>query len=152
MDKICRNSNGPDVLTIKTGINLYRCFTFVLFVLSAIVSIFAMANNRDKFESVFSLFMSLIFLLITVFMDKLVYVLKIPTNYLIVSKNEIIYKKRKKQFIYKTSEISCKFHSFFEDFESLSQLHIISSNDELYVSITKKQYELIKQVLEVEKT
>ena len=93
MDKICRNSNGPDVLTIKTGINIYRCFTFVLFGLSAIVSIFAMANNRGKFEIVFSLFMSLIFLLITVFMDKLVYVLKIPTNYLIVSKKKSYIKR-----------------------------------------------------------
>ena len=95
MDKMIRNSNGLDVLTIKTGINLYRSFTFVLFGLSAIVSFFSMAYNRDKFEIAFSLFMSLIFLLITVFMDKLVYVLKIPTNYLIVSKDEIIYKKEK---------------------------------------------------------
>ena len=81
-------------------------------------------------------------------MDKIVYIFKFPTNHLIVSNNEIIYKKRNMQFVYKTCETNLNFHSFFEDMEGISQLHISSKENEHYIPITKKQYKLIMMFLE----
>ena len=149
MDKRIEISSGMVALNIKTGINLYRCFTFVLFALSLILSIGYMVLYPNKvIEIITFLFCSFLFLLITVLMDKLVYIFKLPTNHLIVSKNEIVYKKGRHKFAYKTNEISYEFHSFFEDFESISQLKLISNDKEHYILITKKQYKLIKQFLE----
>ena len=67
-------------------------------------------------------------------MGKIVDILNLPSNYLLITKSEILYKKGKKQFTFKISEIKYEFHSFFEDFESLSQLVIFSSDITYYVN------------------
>lgn len=85
----------------------------------------------------------------TIFMGKIVDILNLPSNYLLITKSEILYKKGKKQFTFKISEIKYEFHSFFEDFESLSQLVIFSSDITYYVNITKKQFRLIEQFLKI---
>ena len=147
MDERLEISDGLDILNIKTGINLYRSFTFVLLVLSIICCFLFSIFNRDIAEIIGSLLLSFIFFLLTVFMDKLVYVLNLPTNHLLVSKKEIVYKTNKKQLVFKANEISYDFHSFFENFESISRLRIVSSEKEYYISITKKQFDLINDIL-----
>lgn len=151
MDKRSESCNRLDVLELKTGINVYRLFVFCSFVMSLTCSVSAIAFNRDITETIISFLLSFAFLLLTVFMDKLVYVLKLPTNLLIISKNEIIYKKRKKQLTFKIDEISYKFHPFYEDFETVSLL-VIASNDELFhIAITKKQFNLLERYLLLQK-
>lgn len=63
-----------------------------------------------------------------------------------VSKDEIIYKKGKKRFVYKTNETSYTFHPFIESFE-LPLLVIVSKDREHYISITKKQFQLMDKFL-----
>ena len=53
----------------------------------------------------------------TIFMGKIVDILNLPSNYLLITKSEILYKKGKKQFTFKISEIKYEFHSFFEEFD-----------------------------------
>lgn len=147
MDKRIEDRSRLPVLELKTGINLYRCFILCVFALSLMGFIFAIAFHRDITEILITFFASISFLLIVIFMDKLVYDLNLPTNYLIISKNEIIYKKRKKQFIFNIAEISYKFHPFYEDFEALSLLVIASNNELFHIAITKKQFNLLEQYL-----
>lgn len=148
MDKRSNSSHRMAILNIKTGINLYRAFAFVLFSLTLMITIFFVIFNRNMMEITISVIINCLLILILIFMDKIVYIFKFPTNHLIVSNNEIIYKKRNMQFVYKTCETNLKFHSFFEDMESISLLHISSKENEHYISITKKQYKLIMMFLE----
>ena len=141
MDKWNKNNKRLAFLKIKTGINLYRCFTIVISSLSMICSILYLINRQHLIYIVVSFLLGLSFLLLTIFMDKIVYICKLPTNYLLIYKDKIIYVKNKKQIVFETNKISYEFHSFFEDFESLSQLKISEGDKIHFFSITKKQIE-----------
>lgn len=147
MDKWNKNNNGLDFLKIKTGISVYRCFTFVISGLSMICSILYLINRQHLIYIVVSFLLGLSFLLLTIFMDKIVYICKLPTNYLLIYKDKIIYVKNKKQIVFETNKISYEFHSFFEDFESLSQLKISEGDKIHFFLITKKQFEAIEKFL-----
>ena len=149
MGKCFTENIGFDILIIKTGINLYRTIPFFLCIMTLMMSVFGIVLDSKRIIEIHAyFFISLACLLLTIFMDKLVYVLKFPTNYLIVSKKEIVYKTRKKKFVYPTNTISYEFHSFFEDWTSLSVLKLISNDEVHYIEITQKQYKLMKQLLD----
>lgn len=148
MDKWNENSTGMDFLKVKTGINLYRCLTIVIFGLSGICGILYLIYNRNLIHILVSFILSLSFLILTIFMNKLVYICKLPTNYLLIYKDKIIYVKKKKQIIFEINKISYEFHSFFEDFESLSQLKISEGDKTHYFLITKKQFKSIEKFLQ----
>lgn len=147
MDKLNKNNKGLDFLKIKTGISLYRCLTVVISSLSMICSILFLINRQHLIYIVVSFLLGLSFLLLTIFMDKIVYKCKLPTNYLLIYKDKIIYVKNKKQIVFETNKISYEFHSFFEDFESLSQLKISEGDKIHFFLITKKQFESIEKFL-----
>ena len=93
MGKCFTENIGSDILIIKTGINLYRTIPFFLCIMTLMMSVCCIVlDSKRIIEMHASFFISLACLLLTIFMDKLVYVLKFPTNYLIVSKKEIVYK------------------------------------------------------------
>ena len=150
MDKWSERSNRLDVLKINTNINLYKSVTIVLSILSIICGVLYLIYNYNLMVIIISFFIGIVLLLMTIYMSKIVEKLNLPSNYLLITKNEILYKKGKKQIIFKISEIKYEFHSFFEDFESLSQLIIFSGDVEYHVNITKKQFRLIEQFLKSE--
>ena len=147
MDKRIEKGNRLGVLKIKTNIGLYRSITIVLSILSIICGVFYWTYNYDWIVIVVSFLIGVVLLLMTFFMIEIVEILNLPSNYLLITKSEILYKKGKKQFVFKISEIRYDFHSFFEDFESLSQMIIFSGDATYYVNVTKKQFRLIEQFL-----
>ncbi|MBQ9731270.1 MAG: hypothetical protein IJV94_04350 [Bacilli bacterium] len=147
MDKRIEKSNRLGILKIKTNISLYRALTIVLSILSIVCGILYLTHNYNWIVILIFFLIGVVLLLMTIFMSKIVEILNLPLNYLLITKKEILYKKGKKQFIFKIEEIKYEFHSFFEDFESLSQLIIFSRDDTYYVNITKKQFNLIEQFL-----
>lgn len=148
MDKRCKKSDRQVVLKLKTGINLYRAFMFILFFISLLFFVSTIIDkSSDKNVILITFLSSFMLLLTTIFMDKIVYWLNLPTDYLIVTKSEVVYKKRKKETTYKLEESKLEFHSFFEDLESTSLLHIKSNSKEDFIPITKKQYKNIIRFL-----
>ena len=147
MGRSTKNSNRKSFLDIKTGINLYRSFVLTLLILTLACTILSLIFNRNITEIISLILLDLIFILLFIFMDKVVYILKLPTNHLIVTKDEFVFKKGRKSFVYKLNETSYKFHSFFEDFESLSQFHIFSKKREHFILITKKQHKMMVEFL-----
>ena len=147
MDKWNKNNKGLDFFKIKTGISLYRCLTVVISSLFMICSILFLINRQHLIYIGVSFLLGLSFLLLTIFMDKIVYICKLPTNNLLIYKDKIIYVKNKKQIVFETNKISYEFHSFFEDFESLSQLKISEGDKIYFFLITKKQFESIEKFL-----
>ena len=149
MDKSNEKNISGKFLSLKTGIPIYRSIVLVLFLLSFIFFIGSIIYNRDKSEIIGSLIFSFVFLMFAIFMEKIVYFLRLPANRLIVTKDEIIHKKRKNQVVFKLNEVSYKFHPFYEDFTSASLLAINSKNAQVYyITITKKQFKQIKKFLE----
>lgn len=147
MDKRIERNNRLDFLKIKTNIGLCRGVTIVLSLLSIFCGVLYTIYNYNWVVILLSFLIGGVLLLMTIFMDKVVEILHLPLNYLLISKSEILYKKGKKKFLFKISEIKYEFHSFFEDFDQLSQLIIFSSDTKYYVNISKKQYELIERFL-----
>ena len=148
MDKRIKKGDDVDFLVIKTGVDLYRSFFILLLGLSAICFVGFLFRNDNIIVIIGSLLFSIIQLFLSVFIDKLVYLLNLPTNHLLISKDEIIYKKRKKEIIFKTNETEYEFYSFFTDFESISQIKLISNGKEYFIPITKKQFKAMKQFLQ----
>lgn len=150
MDKRLKMGNQLPVLKIKTGIDLYRSISILIFGLSLIccISFAIMGYTKNAVPIIISLLFSFVFLLLAIFMEKLVYLFNLPTNYLLIFKDKIIYKKSKKQITFILSETKYEFHSFFEDFESLSQLKLTSNDEECFILITKKQFKAMKQFLQ----
>lgn len=70
MDKRLEINNREGVLTIKTGINYYRSFTFLAFIGFATAFIFLIVFNRNIIEIIVNLVLGVVFLLLTIFMDK----------------------------------------------------------------------------------
>ena len=72
-------------------------------------------------------------------MEKLVYILHLPTRHLIVTKDKIIFRKGRKQREYIIKDTMIKFHSFFESFQP-STVHIKTYDKEDYILLTKNQF------------
>ena len=147
MDKRNKIDNGLGFLEIKTGINIYRTIFFVLFAFSIIFNVSYSILTKDYVAISISLFLSIVFIIISLFIDSFVSIFKLPTNRLLVYKDKIIFERRKKQLVFEVDKIKFSFHSFFEDFESLSQLIIIYENNSYSFLITKKQFETIERFL-----
>ena len=147
MDKRLKMGNQLPILKIKTGIDLYRSLAILIFGLSTICCVFFLIYNKNAVPIISSLLLSFVFLLLAIFMEKVVYLFNLPTNYLLVFKDKIIYKKHKKQITFILRETKYEFHPFFEDFESLSQLKLTSNGEECFIPITKKQFKALKQFL-----
>ncbi len=127
MDKCFKKNTKMDILILKTGINYYRCFSIILSILIFLCSIFYIIFNSNLKIFIILCVTSLILITLTIFMEKVVIFLHLPGNYLIVTNDEIIYKTKEKKVIFKIENCSLKFHSFFEDFESISSLYIFSA-------------------------
>ena len=147
VDKRNKIDNGLGFLEIKTGINIYRTIFFVLFAFSIIFNVSYSILTKDYVAISISLFLSIVFIIISLFIDSFVSIFKLPTNRLLVYKDKIIFERRKKQLVFEVDKIKFSFHSFFEDFESLSQLIIIYENNSYSFLITKKQFETIERFL-----
>ena len=147
VDKRNKIDNGLGFLEIKTGINIYRTIFFVLFAFSIIFNVSYSILTKDYVAISISLFLSIVFIIISLFIDSFVSIFKLPTNRLLVYKDKIIFERRKKQLVFEVDKIKFSFHSFFEDFESLSQLIIIHENNSYSFLITKKQFETIERFL-----
>ena len=147
VDKRNKIDNGLGFLEIKTGINIYRTIFFVLFAFSIILNVLYSIFTKDYVAISISLFLSIVFIIISLFIGSFVSIFKLPTNRLLVYKDKIIFERRKKQLVFEVDKIKFSFHSFFEDFESLSQLIIIHENNSYSFLITKKQFETIERFL-----
>ena len=149
MDKRTKNSNGSGILDIKTGIGVYRGVAFVSCVLAFWAVIVYIAEGQGKTEILVSIVIACILLLMVIFMENIVYALRLPSYHLFVTQNEITYKKGRKKFVYKVDDINLSFHKFNLDLPSQLQISFISSKEEdLYIMVTKRQYKLIKEFLD----
>lgn len=150
MDKRSKVNNKSLFLKIKTGIDVYRTVFIFLLGLSLIGSIICLIFKRENIEIIILFLLSFVFFLLALNIDKLVYILNLPTNYLLIYKDKFIYVKKKKQLIFEINNIKYEFHSFFENLESLSRLVIIEGDKICYFCITKKQFKSIKNFLQNE--
>lgn len=142
MDKWVRQISKIGVLKIKTGIDGYRGFLFVGDCFIGIFFICSLIYDRQELEIVISSLLIILFIIMTIFTEQIVYFLHLPTNHLIISKDKIILQKRKKEIEYIIKDTTIVFKSFFEDFQP-SLLYLKTLNKENYVLITKKQYKRI---------
>ena len=150
MDKRFKVNNKSLFLKIKTGIDVYRTVFIFLLGLSLIGSIICLIFKRENIEIIILFLLSFVFFLLALNIDKLVYILNLPTNYLLIYKDKFIYIKKKKQLIFEINNIKYEFHSFFENLESLSRLVIIEGDKIYYFCITKKQFKSIKNFFQNE--
>lgn len=142
MDKWAREISKMDILKIKTGIDGYRGF---LFICDCFIGIFVMCSliyDRKEIEIIVSLLLIILFIIMTIFTEQIVYFFHLPTNYLIISKDKIIIQKKKEEIEYTIKDTTIVFKSFFEDFQP-SLLYLKTLNKENYILITKKQYKRI---------
>ena len=146
MDKWTRINSKENILNIKTGIDGYRGFVFTCCFSIGIFFAYSLIYDRKDIEIIISLILFLLFIIMTVFIEKIVYFFHLPTNHLIITKEMIIFKKRKKIRKYVVKDTTISFHSFFEDFQP-STLYLKTFDKEDYVLITKKQYAKIKKFL-----
>ena len=137
-----------DFLKFKTGINIYRTFAGLVAFFAMLLAVVSLIVDYPLLVMIVSFFVAATFIMMTIFMDKFVYLFKLPTYYLIVNKEEIIYKMNKKQFVFKVGETDYSFHPFSEDFSSLPQLRVISGDIDIHISITKKQFKEMVQFLD----
>ncbi len=135
-------------LKFKTGINIYRSFAGLVAFFAMFLAVVSLIGDEPLLVIIVSFFVAATFIMMTIFMDKFVYLFKLPTYYLIVNKEEIIYKRNKKQFVFKVGETDYSYHPFSEDFSSLPQLRVISGDIDIHISITKKQFKEMVQFLD----
>lgn len=142
MGKWTRVDFRMDILKIKTGIDGYRGFLFVFDCIFGMFFLFSLIFDRKEIEIVIFGILIILFVIMTIFVEKIVYFSHLPTNYLIISKEKILLQKREKEVEYIIKDTNIVFKSFFEDFQP-SLLYLRSSDKEDYVLITKKQYKKI---------
>ena len=142
MDKWARVDSRVDILKIKTGIDGYRSFLFVCDCIFVMFFLFSLIFDRKEIEIIISMLLIILFIIMTIFTEQLVYFFHLPTNYLIISKEKILIQKREKEGEYIFKDTNIVFKSFFEDFQP-SLIYLRSSDKEDYVLITKKQYKKI---------
>ena len=138
MGKWTRVDFRMDILKIKTGIDGYRGFLFVFDCIFGMFFLFSLIFDRKEIEIVIFGILIILFVIMTIFVEKIVYFSHLPTNYLIISKEKILLQKREKEVEYIIKDTNIVFKSFFEDFQP-SLLYLRSSDKEDYVLITKKQ-------------
>lgn len=114
MDKRFKVNNKSLFLKIKTGIDVYRTVFIFLLGLSLIGSIICLIFKRENIEIIILFLLSFVFFLLALNIDKLVYILNLPTNYLLIYKDKFIYVKKKKQLIFEINNIKYEFHSFLK--------------------------------------
>ena len=146
MDKWARVDSRVDILKIKTGIDGYRGFLFVFDCIFVMFFLFSLIFDRKEIENVISGILIILFVVMTIFVEKIVYLLHLPTNLLIISKDKIIFKKKQKETEYRIKDTTIIFKPFFEDFQP-SLIYLKSFDKEDYVLITKKQYKQIVNFL-----
>ena len=146
MDKRIRGNSRMDILKIKTGIDGYRSFLFVFDCIFVMFFLFSLIFDRKHVEIVVSVVLIILFVIITIFTEKIAYFLNLPTNLLIISKDKIIFKKKQKETEYRIKDTTITFKPFFEDFQP-SLIYLKSFDKEDYVLITKKQYKQIVNFL-----
>lgn len=142
MDKWFRVNSRMDILKIKTGIDGYRGFLFVCDCILVMFFLFSLLFDRKEIEIVISGILIILFIIMTIFTEQIVYFFHLPTNYLIISKDKILIQKREKEVEYIIKDTNIVFKSFFEDFQP-SLLYLRSFDKEDYVLLTKKQYKQI---------
>ncbi len=142
MDKFGREISEIGILKIKTGIDGYRGFLFTCDCFIGMIFMCFLIYDRKEIEIIISLLLIILFIIMTIFTEKIVYLLHLPTNHLIISKDKIILQKRKKEIEYIIKDTTIVFKSFFEDFQP-SLLYLKTLNKENYVLITRKQYKII---------
>ena len=146
MDRKCKRICGRDFLDIKTGINIYRGIIFIFGIVNLEFIILGLKFNRDILEIKVATILEAIVILIIIFMERIIYILHLPTNHLIVSKENIIFKKRKIVFNHRINECRFIFYSSFQDtIDScfMPVLVIEDENNHYEVFITRKQYSCI---------
>ena len=137
-----------DFLKFKTGINIYRSFACLVAFFAMLLAVVYLIVDYPLLVIIVSFFVAATFIMMTIFMDKFVYLFKLPTYYLIVNKEEIIYKRNKKQLVFKVGETDYSYHPFSEDFSSLPLLRVVSGDIDIHISITKKQFKEMVQFLD----
>ncbi len=135
-----------DYIIIKTGINVYRSWFFLLFSMCFVFLVASIIYKRDIIEIICSSALTVIFLLFIIFMEKMIDILHLPTHKLIVSQDNIIYYK-KNPIKFKLADVKLEFGSVLE---SGIRLLVISDQKDilLAVSITKKQYLRIMEFIQ----
>lgn len=135
-----------DYIIIKTGINVYRACFFLLFSMCFVFLVGSIICKRDIVEIISSSVLTVIFLLCIIFMEKMIDILHLPTHKLIVSKENIIYYK-KKPIEFKLSDVKLEFGPVLD---SVIPLLVIRDQKDilLAVSITKKQYLRIMEFIQ----
>ena len=145
MDKIYRESNLNETV-IKIGINIYKCFIFLLFAFCLLFIIFSLIFERDIIEILISSILSLILFVSLIFTERIIDLFHFPTRELWVTQNKMCFKEGKKIFEYKIEDITMNFYSW--DLVSIPHLVIIRDGKALhYIAITKKQYNLIQKII-----
>ena len=139
MDKWTRMDSKKNILNIKTGIDGYRGGLFVCDFIIGIFFVCSLIYERKEVEIIISSILIILSVIITFFIEKIVYFLHLPTNHLIVTKEKIILKKRKKIREYVIKDTIINFKSFSEDFQP-SLLYLKTFDKEDYILMTKKQY------------
>lgn len=147
MDKICREFNLNEIV-IKIGINIYKCFIFLLFILSLFFVVFSVIFDRDIVEILVSSILSLVLFISLIFTEKIIDLFHLPTEKLLVAKNRICFKEGKKIYEYRPEDIKLDFYSW--DLVSIPQL-VITKNEKVlhHIAITKKQYILIQNIISI---
>ncbi len=147
MDQLFKKVFHMDTLKLKTGINIYR-LSFMLLLVPVMACLVCFLRDQNFWGGIISITAFVLTCLAIIFMDKIVYWFRLPTNYLLISSEEIIYQKKTDKYIFPISEAEICFHPFYQGFESVSLLSIsVRGKETVYVSITKKQYELIQLFL-----
>lgn len=83
-----------DYIIIKTGINIYRAWFFLVFSMCFVFLVGSIIYKRAIVEIICSSALTMMFLLFIIFMEKMIDILHLPTYKLIVSKENIIYYKK----------------------------------------------------------
>lgn len=145
MDKIYRESNLNETV-IKIGINIYKCFIFLLFAFCLLFTIFSLIFERNIIEILISIMLALALFISLVFTERIINLFHLPTRKLLVTQNRMCFKEGKKIIEYKIEDITVNFYSW--DLVSIPHLVIIRDGKALhYIAITKKQYNLIQKII-----
>ena len=94
MGKWTRVDFRMDILKIKTGIDGYRGFLFVFDCIFGMFFLFSLIFDRKEIEIVIFGILIILFVIMTIFVEKIVYFSHLPTNYLIISKEKILLQKK----------------------------------------------------------
>ena len=154
MNKKNINDDNIDVLELKTGFGLYRVILLFLFCIHKVPIIFSILPEKFALEvdnAPQLLIVSGCTLLAMIFIEEFVTFLRLPTYKLIVTKDEIKYKKRKKCYVFKIKESHISYSRFLhEDFDMPSIFHIYSLEDsklDFMITLLPKHFKMMQSFL-----